>query len=125
MFKTFGIFRVFQSQIEHILTDSQNADCDIYVKWLYFDKMTYLRSYGYNSLQKSLFSFPSLCISQYSYNLFLPKLYIICFLHFPFMLLIAKIIWWFAITWLAYVIVLIINILIVRRCIVLGMYLVI
>ena len=45
MFKTFGIFRVFQSYIEHILTDCQNADCDIYVKWLYFDKMTYLRTY--------------------------------------------------------------------------------
>ena len=45
MFKTSGIFRVFQSQIEHILTASQSGNCDIYVKWLYFDKITYLRTY--------------------------------------------------------------------------------
>ena len=48
MFKTSGIFRVFQSQIKQILTDSHNAECDIYVKWPYFDKMTYLRTYWYD-----------------------------------------------------------------------------
>ena len=42
MFETFGIFQVFRSQIKHTLTDSQNADCGIYVKRLYFDKINSL-----------------------------------------------------------------------------------